>query len=134
MSERNDEAERGERLAIEAESAEAVARMARGNAGQVVAEPSADRRRSPGRARAPKRDERPTMRIETGEPHQAVSFAIEALQKDADLFQRDETLVHVTRVSEEELKRIGRKLATALGTPRIVPMALATLHVRITAQ
>jgi Bifunctional DNA primase/polymerase, N-terminal len=73
--------------------------------------------------------ELPLIRITT-QLHDHVDAAIDALRADPDLYQRDGTLVHVTRTTAEEEEKSRR--AFAEGSPQIREMLRATLCERLT--
>jgi len=81
----------------------------------------------------PSEDPRPLIRLGP-ELHEIVDRAITALRTDPDLYQRDGSLVHVTRVDGEantDDSKEDRKFL-APGTPQIRRMPLATLRERLT--
>jgi hypothetical protein len=72
---------------------------------------------------------RPTIRLVTGELHESVDAGIGALRADPDIYERDHSLVHVTRATHTEQKETEGGIIA--GTPKIHTMALATLRVRL---
>lgn len=77
----------------------------------------------------PSEDPRPVIRLGP-ELHQIINSAIEALRSDEDLYQRDGSLVHVTRADPDTDS--DDKMFFTAGTPQIRRMASATLRERLT--
>lgn len=80
----------------------------------------------------------PQIRMVTGAPLAWINASIASLRADPDIYVRDKELAHVTRISEEEAAasewtdgegRTQRSLVA--GSPRIHPMTLPTLRVRM---
>jgi len=103
-----------ERAAIQAESAPRRGR----------------KRAAPPPAPANDPDDRPTIRLVTGQLHDAIEQGIAALRADPDLYQRETTLVHVTQVTADE--EAGTQGEFREGTPQIHVMSVNTLRERLT--
>jgi putative DNA primase/helicase len=102
----------------------------------AIQEESAPQRRGRKRASPPQGvpandpDERPAIRLVTGDLHGAIEQGIDALRADPDLYQRETTLVHVTHVTAEE--EAGSHGECREGTPQIHVMSVNTLRERLT--
>lgn len=103
-----------ERAAIQAESAPRRGR----------------KRAAPPPAPANDPDDRPTIRLVTGQLHDAIEQGIAALRADPDLYQRETTLVHVTQVTADEEAVTQGEFRE--GTPQIHVMSVNTLRERLT--
>lgn len=80
----------------------------------------------------------PVIRCEIGKPQEWIAKSIASLRADPDLYRRDNELVHVTRISAEEVEESAwtgadgkTRHALVAGTPTIHAMTLPTLRVRM---
>lgn len=73
--------------------------------------------------------DRPIIRIEVGARHESIDEAVDAAVADPNLFQRNDKLVHVTRVTEQEAREFPALVA---GSPKIHEMGAPTLGERLT--
>lgn len=74
-------------------------------------------------------DTRPTIRFRPDKLHESIEAGIAAMTADANLFKRDDALVHVSHVTREEQLRTADALIE--GTPKIHRMAVATVRERL---
>lgn len=73
---------------------------------------------------------RPIVRV-SFEVHKNTDAAISALAHDGGLYQRTDTLVHVARLADEDVKHSGVRVRAAAGTPRVYPATAANLVERL---
>ncbi len=80
----------------------------------------------------------PLIRCEIGKPHEWIAKSIASLRADPDIYRRDAEIVHVTRITPEDVDDSrwtgadGRERhALTAGTPTIRTMTLPSLRVRM---